>query len=266
MRHLLVLCLLSLGLLSPLQANELRVALGTHVALPTLPVLPGKATPQGGGLIRFNEDVAEEICRRLHAHCKYSFIPFQDMLPGIEAGQIELGFGNFLRTPERDKRVAFSDSLWRSTSRLIGRPSSIQAYKEKAGAEPDVLTVRNVRVAVIAETQQHAYMKKVAEARSLTVIATKTMQEAQDLLRADQVDFTLMVVLSAYAMLGREPVGHFEFVGAPTAEHGLGGTVHIALPKRQDALRQSVNEALAAMRADGSYHRIMRRHFTFSLE
>ena len=73
-------------------------------------------------------------------------------------------------------------------------------------------------------------------------------------------------MLSAYAVLNREPAGKFEFVGPPLADDGLGGTVHIALPKGDAALRQGVNQSLAAMRADGTFHRIVRRHFPFSLE
>jgi ABC-type amino acid transport substrate-binding protein len=73
-------------------------------------------------------------------------------------------------------------------------------------------------------------------------------------------------MLSAYAVLSGDPVVGLEFVGRPVTEGTLGGTVHIALPKDDAVLRQSVNQAMAAMRADGTYHRIVRRYFPFNLD
>jgi ABC-type amino acid transport substrate-binding protein len=67
-------------------------------------------------------------------------------------------------------------------------------------------------------------------------------------------------------MLNREPPGAFAFVGPPLAEGGLGGTVHVALPKSDERLRLRVNQAIVAMRGDGTYHRIVRQHFPFHLD
>lgn len=73
-------------------------------------------------------------------------------------------------------------------------------------------------------------------------------------------------MLSAYSFIGAEPGSRFEFFGPPEMARGLGGTVHIVLPKDDEARLLAVNGAIAALRADGSYHRIMRRYFPFSLE
>lgn len=49
-------------------------------------------------------------------------------------------------------------------------------------------------------------------------------------------------------------------------EGRLGGSVHIALPKADAALRHTANQGIASWRADGTCHRIVRRHFPFSLD
>ena len=81
-----------------------------------------------------------------------------------------------------------------------------------------------------------------------------------------QADFFLLPTLSGYLQLAQAEGAGFEFFGPPEVAHGLGGTVHIALPKTDEALRDAVNQAIAEARADGTYHRIVRRHFPFSLE
>ena len=71
---------------------------------------------------------------------------------------------------------------------------------------------------------------------------------------------------SAYALLSRDNPQQLEFVGPAVADRGLGGSVHIVLPKQQDELRRSVNRAIAASRADGTFQRIVRQYFPLGLD
>lgn len=247
-------------------AAELRIALVAGGELSRQAGESAKGSRQSSGLAAFNEELAREICRRLNARCATVNVLFGDILPGIEAGKFEFGFGNFLRTPEREKRVAFSDGIWRSSSRLVATPATVRRFENRLGEEPELDNLRQARIAVVAETQQHAYLKQIAGAQELDVLPVGTTAEIFALLREAKVDFCLLPMLSAYAMFNREPPGTFEFVGPPLTDARLGGTVHVALPKSDDPLRLSVNQAIVAMRVDGTYHRIMRRHFPFSLD
>lgn len=254
MRRLLACLTLLAALVAPALGEDLHIALGIQDATPAA----GKRGDTGG-LAAFNEELARDICRRIAARCTTSNVLFSEILPGIENGRFDLGFGNYLRTPEREQRVAFSAAIWRSSSRLVARSGS-------AAADTELATLRRARLAVLAETQQHAYLRRVAAERQLEVLTARTLAETFALLRDGQADFALLPMLSAYAMLVREPAGGFEFVGAPVTDDGLGGSVHIALPKGREALRLAVDRAIAAMRADGTYPRVVRRHFPFNVD
>lgn len=247
-------------------AAELRIAFGLTDVVPRQAEASGKGSGQGGGLVAFNEDLAREICRWLNTRCVMVHVLFADILPGIEEKKFELGFGNFLRTPEREKRVAFSDAIWRSSSRLVGTPKTARRFAARLGHEPELGNLRRARLAVVGETQQHRYLDSIAGEQELTVLTATTMGGMLALLREGKADFGLLPTLSAYTMLNREPADRFEFVGPPLVDAGLGGTVHIALPIADADLRQRVNQAIAALRADGSFHRIVRRHFPFSVD
>lgn len=266
MRCLLRIFLLFFIFAAAARALELRVALGVQGSVPEQRAAPGKGSVQSGGLVAFNEDLARELCRRINARCTTVNVTFAEILPGVEAQNFELGFGNFLRTPEREKRAAFSDSIWRSASRLIAAPATARAFAARLGQEVSLDNLRQARLAVVAETQQHRYLQALAEERGLKVQAVDTVAEVIALVRNGQADFCLLPMLSGYALLNREPDNGLAFVGPAVADGGLGGTVHIALPKSEAALRLAVNQALGAMRADGSYLRIVRRHFPFSLD
>jgi ABC-type amino acid transport substrate-binding protein len=245
------------------QALELRIALGEHDALRGEAARTGG---QSGDVTAFNEELAREICRRINARCTTVNITFAEILSGVEAKRFDLGFGNFLKTAEREQRVAFSDPIWRSSSRLLARPATAQVFAKRLGQEVSLDNLRNARLVVIAESQQHIWLQKLAAGRGLSLLTAKTMTEVFAMLREDRADFSLLPMLSAYAVLSGDPVVGLEFVGRPVTEGTLGGTVHIALPKDDAVLRQSVNQAMAAMRADGTYHRIVRRYFPFNLD
>ena len=249
------------------QAREFKVVLGVQdAALASAPADVNKGAAQSGGLTGFNEALAREICRRATVRCVTVNKTFAEILPGVESGEFDLGFGNFLRTPEREKRVAFSAPIWRSSSRLLARPAVAARFAGQLGGEVMLDTLRNARVAVVDGTQQHAYLRGVAAERALQVMPHRTMAEVIAALRDNQADFLLMPVLSTYALISREPPGSFEFVGLPVADRGLGGTVHIAVPKQKEEVLRLVDQAIATMRADGTYQRIARQFFPFSLD
>ena len=245
------------------QPAELRI--GLWVAADHGKV-PAAATQSALGVRAFNEELAREICRRINLRCQMENVLFPDMLPAVEAGRLDLGFGNYLRTPEREQRVAFSDSIWNSSSRLLGSVEAIRRLAKRSGHAIRFDQLHGQRVGVVSATQQAAYVESRAGSQGLSVVYAKAMDELISLLRDGKVDFCLVPMLTAYDSLQREVSGRFEFVGPAMVDGGLGGSVHILLPKNRDSLRLAVNQALAAMRADGSYHRLMRRHFPFNLD
>jgi len=222
--------------------------------------------PMHFGVRAFNEELAREICRRISARCIMENSFFAEILPGIEAGRLDLGFGNYLRTPERERRVAFSDAIWNSSSRLLGTVEGNRRLTARTGQAIRLDRLHAVRIAAVNGTQQVFFLERRAGAQQLTVVQGKSLREVIDLVRDGKADLCLVPMLTAYDSLQDELPGRFEFVGPPLVDDGLGGSVHIALPRHKDALRHSVNKAIAAMRADGSYHRLFYRHFPFNLD
>lgn len=253
-----LLALLALLAACSAAAGEWRVALGIHDSH-----APAR---ESGGLPSFNEEMARELCRRASARCSFVNSVFSEILPGIESGRFDLGFGNYLRTPEREKRVAFSDPIWRSSSRLVATSDSSQRFNNLLRAPPSLDKLSDARIAAIEDSQQLRFLQALPAERRLTPLPARTMADAMELLRSGRADFALFPMLSAYALIQREAPGRFEFVGPAMQEGGLGGSVHIALPRDKEELRRAINQALAEMRADGTYHRIARRHFTFNME
>lgn len=230
--------------------RELQVA--------TLRTGDGAVSREGKAISDLNEALAREICQRIATRCTLQHLPFADIIPAVESGRARIGIANVLRTPERDARVLFSQPLWRSSSRLVGSTASIRSF----GSEIRLADLHGARLAVEIGTQQYRYLQEIAAAQKLKLIGTHSVEESMGLLLQGQADFSLMPVRSAYFLL-LDARGDAAFAGPALVDHGLGGSVHVILPKGDDALRQEVDAALDAMRADGTFQRILRRHMPF---
>jgi ABC-type amino acid transport substrate-binding protein len=221
------------------------------------------AQPAGTGPLK--EELAREICQRLYRRCSYSSQRVGDILPGIEAGSFDLGFGMFLRTPERERRVLFSDAAWQASSRLLTTPGLAADYVASHGSEASLATLHGARVIALNGSAQHAALAARAEIQQLAVSGAATLAAVIAAVTAGEADFALVPVFSAYTVLRHDTTQPYEFSGPPLTGEGLGGSGHIALARGADSLRKKVNEAMTAMRADGTWQRIMRRHLPIGI-
>ena len=246
-------------------AAELRVALGQQAPVPKETPAGDAAPPRGADLGAVNNDMAREICRRLQAQCAFHQVPVAAILAGVENGGFDLGFGPFLYSAERARHVAFSDPIWRSSSRLLARRGVGAAFAVRLGAPVSLDSLRDARVATIEGSAQYDFLAGIAAEQRLRVVTMKTAVGTVDLL-GDDADFALLPVPTAYGIVARDNAQQLEFVGPPAADRGLGGTVHIALPRGREDLRKAVNQAIAATRADGTFQRIVRQYFPVGLD
>jgi ABC-type amino acid transport substrate-binding protein len=259
------LLLIAIWCCSLAQAAELTIAIWD----PTQIAMQGRDIPRGTpgfGLVAVNDDIAREICRRINARCTLRYVSFAEILPGVESRHFDMGFGNFLRTPEREQRVAYSDAVWHSSSRLVGSSSKTKSFAEKLGHPVTIDNLRDARVVGVDASMQLDYIKRIASEQRLSVVGTPSPTDAIEALRNDNADFALLSVTIAYMLLSGSPMQQLEFVGPATADRGLGGSVHIILSKQNALLLRSVNSAIAAIRADGTFHRIARQYFPLGLD
>lgn len=264
---LLALCCAALLAAGSAMALELRVVI-SQAAVNPQPVA-GRATASRSTLLAdFNLALAREVCRRLKARCDYSYAQFAAIIPGIESKRFELGFGNHLRTAAREAQVAFSHPIWRSSSRLLAFPDTalrIARHARQSTGELTIQTLREVRVASVRGSQQHAYLRRIAKTQALELIDLGTVSECLLALDNQEADFAFVPTLLAYLALDPSATSTPIFVGPSLVDDELGGSVHIVLARTDEKLRQQLNLALDEMRQDGSYPRLWRRYFPFDM-
>jgi polar amino acid transport system substrate-binding protein len=122
-------CDLPAARLSPIQrilkSGELRA--GTSGDSPPL-----TARDRDGQLIGLEVELVQALADNMNVKLKLVEIPFAELIPALERGEIDLAFAGMTITPERNARVAFAGPYFVSGNTLLARRRELAEAEELA--------------------------------------------------------------------------------------------------------------------------------------
>lgn len=207
-----------------------------------------------GKLQGFDIDIARAVCNELHAECTLVQQEFDGMIPALNARKFDMIVASLTITDERKKAVEFSDSYYDVPSRWIAKAGTL--------ADPSPAALRGKTIVVLRNSPRARYL---AEAyKDSTVLQADKETGVYMELAAGRADIALgSAVVSSEAFLKKPEGQGFAAVGQPV-RIGTSG-VGIAMRKADTDLRDRVNTALKAIRADGTYDRLQKQYFDFDI-
>ena len=223
--------------------NPLRI--GSEGAYP-----PFNVVDQSGQLKGFDIDIALALCERLKVECKLVAQDWDGIIPALLAGKYDAIVASMSITAERKKVVGFTDKYYSNKVRFV-------AAKD-GGFDPGNLAGKTIGAqrATIAAS----WLEKNAGGAKIKLYDTQTNAYLD--LAARRLDAIFADGLVLHEWLKTRDGAGFVLMGkAYELDEGIG----IAVRKEDDALRQRLNAALAAIIADGTYARINARYFPFSI-
>ena len=229
---------------------------GELVVAVTQTTVPFSYPDERGELTGFNIEFGRAICRKLGEGCRFTPMAFPSILPNVSGGMADIGIANTLKTPERERQVAFSVPFWRSTSSFFGASGSNFRDTHEA--------LEKYRVCAIEGSRQSEYLRASAGPPG-HLIAVANNQDTMDGLRRGTCQVALAPTLQILSFL-QSPQGHgFSFLGAPLTDQGLGGTVHMVVRPDKPELLRRLDQAIKELILDGTHERLTRRYFPFSI-
>ena len=160
-------------------------------------------------------------------------------------------------TDERKKNADFSDPYYDVPSRFVAKAGAIQ--EPRAGHAEGQEDHR----AAQQPARQVAWPSATRTARCWPVNKETDVYMELAAGRGD-IGFGSSVV-SGEAFLKKPEGKGYEQVGPSVRLEAGGGGVGIAFRKGEDALREKVNAALKAIRADGTYKKMAAQYFDFDI-
>jgi polar amino acid transport system substrate-binding protein len=219
-------------------------------------VLEVGVNPSGPPFIFFGEGAYQgleaELARKLAAELglgiRFVELEWTDLMPALEAGQIDIAMSAMSITHARAERIAFSDPYLRVGQLALVRAADADRFESYAD-----MMLASIKVGVDHETTGDYFVRDhfVYAER----VAFDSPDAAADALAAGEVDLVVHDAPMVLWLKAARLYDNFEFVRKPfTIEFLAWG-----LAKENDALRAQVNDALKGWRENGSLDEAIER-------
>ena len=176
---------------------------------------PLNMTAKDGEIFGLEPDLAKMMAGAMGVNVRFVTKPFSELLPALQAGQVDMVMSGMTITPRRNLKVAFVGPYFISGKAFLTKVKTIALAKEA----DDVNTPNTKLVALRGSTSQ-AFAEAVLD--KTTIYTTGTYDEAVDMVLNDKVqamiaDYPICVVsvfrypeaglLSVVTPLTYEPIG-----------------------------------------------------------
>ncbi|APX94145.1 nickel transporter [Halomonas sp. 1513] len=226
-----------------------------------IPYEPFMYRQADGELTGFEIELGEAVCDYLEINCTWVEQDWDGIIPGLMARNYDAIMSSMAITEERAQRVLFSEPYYTTPSAWITTHEHDIDIDDRDSL--DGLTV-GVQRATLQDNYVTELYGDVLDIRRYTGVDDVVTD-----LRAGRLDLTFMDYPIAEAAIEIDTEGSdfqriSDFIKEP--EHIFGKGVGVAFRPRDEALAERFNEALAALKEDGTYDEIMQRYFSYDVK
>lgn len=242
-----------LAMTMAVQAEPLKVAVGAE------PYPPMYYPDASGTWHGFEVDLAGLLCKTAEIECVTTPIAWDGIIPALTSGKIDMIMGSMSITPDRKKKIDFSDKYYSIPPMIIGA--------KELEFEPTPEGMADKIVGVQVSTIHQSYIEKHFVPNGTTLKEYQTQDEANNDLVAGRLD---AVMADAGAMLefidSETGKACCETKGNPAPDvEILGPGVGIGLRKGDDELREKMNAAIKTVRENGEYEALAKKYFPYDV-
>lgn len=219
------------------------------------PDYPPLAYLDNGELSGIDVAAAQVIAKQLDRKVKFVQMPFAQLIPALEAGEIDIIMSGMTITPERSGKVAFSNPYLDAGQMAIIRFADAAQFGFKGA-----LFRPGARVAVQGDTTSEQFAAQYL--KNAEVTRCNSTNEAFALLKSGKVDFLVHDAATSWALATDKDKQDLMSLNHHLTDEKLGW----AMRKDNTALLQTINEQLAMMQKNGTLRAIVRGWIPVTVE
>ncbi|MFO1348544.1 MAG: ABC transporter substrate-binding protein [Pseudomonadales bacterium] len=227
--------------------DTLRIGLSPHYA----PL----AFKQDGQLTGIEVAAGAAIAQQLGRQPEFVELEFNQLIPALQAGKIDIIMSGMSITPERSKLVDFSSSYLSAGQMAIIRYNDAGRFAYKG-----MLFRPNTRVAVVKGTTGDNFASN--NLRDAVVSRCDSINEALAKLKSGSVDFVIHDAATSWSLATDTSRQEFMSLNNELTEENLGWAVN----KGNNVLLQAVNQQLAIMQRNGMLRAIINKWIPVTVE
>ena len=229
-----------------------KIVIGTEGAYPPFNFLSASGELQG-----FDVDIAKALCTQMKVECTFVTQSWDGIIPALQNGNFDAIIASMSITPEREQQIAFSNKYYQT-------PPAIAVPKDSAitAATPEGLSGK----AIGAQTGTTHSQAAEAMFPDADVKVYPTAEEYKLDIGNGRLDAVMddVVVLTEWV---KSPDGACcKILGTLPADPAIYGKgAGIGLRKGDDKLKKMFDDAIVAIRADGTYKAVQDKYFDFDV-
>lgn len=233
-------------------ADTTQLRVGVEGAYP-----PFSEIGTDGKIKGFDIDIANAVCAQMKVECVFVQAEFDAMIPALRAKKFDAIVASMSITDERKKAVDFSDKYYNTPSRFIARADS----KLEVTAEG----LKGRKIGVQRTTIQDRFV--TASFKGSEIVRYAKQDEVFLELVNGRIDGAVADSVAADQGFLKTPSGKgFAFRGPVYNDPAFFGYgAGIAVRKGDNALRLKLNQAIAEIRANGTYKKLQDKYFDFDI-
>jgi len=197
------------------------------------------------------------VCEKLGRECVLVEQDWDGIIPALLAKKYDVIIASMSITEERKKKIDFSNKYYNTPAKMIAKEGSSLMDTNAALA--------GKRVGVQRGTTHQCYVEKFFPDAELVMYGTQ--EEVFQDLAAGRLDAQLSDSIQGLEGFLQTDAGKgFAFMGGDQVDvECMGEGAGISMRKGNDELLTSINNAIEAIRADGTYEKINSKYFAFDI-
>ena len=245
---------ITLALAATFAFGAAAMAEPVKIGVASEPYPPFTSPDAAGNWVGWEVDFMNAICKQAALECVITPTAWDGIIPALTAGQIDVIMSSMSITEERAKTIDFSDKYYKTPAAVVTAKGS--------GITPDAAGLTGKIVGVQVSTTHESYTQKYFAPVASEIKTYQTQDEANQDLAAGRIDAIMADSLAMDAFLASD-MGKAccELVGNAADDPvilGLG--VGFGL-RKGDPMLATLNDAIKAIRADGTYDAITKNYF-----
>lgn len=234
------------------EAQEVKVGFAAE------PYPPFTSPDASGKWVGWEVDFMDAICAEAKLKCVITPVAWDGIIPALTTKKIDMIIGSMSITEERLKTIDFSDKYYNTPTGIIGPKS------EKFDATPEGLKGKIIGVQV--STIHQAYATKYFGPEAAEIKEYQTQDEANQDLAAGRIDAVQADAIALDAFLKSDAGACCDLKGNVKDDPAiLGAGVGVGLRKGETELKDKINAAIKAIRANGTYDKFSKKYFDFDI-
>ncbi|MDN0082286.1 amino acid ABC transporter substrate-binding protein [Crenobacter sp. SG2305] len=198
-----------------------------------------------GALVGFDVEIGQAIAKRLGVKAQFVEGKWDGLIAGLDANRYDAVINQVAITEARKAKYGFSNPYIASKAVLIVKTdnSAIKRFADLKGKKSANTLTSN--------------FGKLAQANGAELIGVQGFNESIDLLTSGRVDATVNDSLSFLDFKKHKPDAKVKIVATENNADYSG----VIIRKGNPELQAAINQALANIKADGTYLKISRKYF-----